>query len=55
LCGGERPAECGLARGATVELNELFGIVYTVRDGKVADTEWFGSPADALKAVGLEE
>ena len=47
--------ESGRPRGATVELDQLFGIVYTLRDGKIAYMEWFNSPAEALKAVGLEE
>jgi hypothetical protein len=46
--------ERGRPRGGTVELDQLFGIVYTLRDGKVARMEWFDSPADALKAVGIE-
>jgi ketosteroid isomerase-like protein len=47
--------ERGRPRGGTVELDQLFGVVYTLRDGKIAYMEWFNSPAEALKAVGLEE
>jgi hypothetical protein len=37
-----------------IEFDELWGTVYTLRDGKVARMEWFDSPAEALNAVGLE-
>jgi ketosteroid isomerase-like protein len=47
--------ERGRPRGATVELDQLFGVIYTLRDGKVARMEWFHSPAEALKAAGLEK
>jgi ketosteroid isomerase-like protein len=47
--------ERGRPRGATVELDQLFGVIYTLRDGKVARMEWFDSPAEALKAAGLEK
>jgi ketosteroid isomerase-like protein len=46
--------ESGRARGG-VKLEQVFGIVYTLRDGKIARMEWFDSPAEALKAVGLED
>jgi ketosteroid isomerase-like protein len=46
--------ERGRARG-NVELEQVFGILFTVRDGKVARMEWFNSPAEALKTVGLSE
>jgi ketosteroid isomerase-like protein len=42
--------ERGRARGS-VELEQVFGILYTLRDGKVARMEWFDSPEEALKAV----
>jgi ketosteroid isomerase-like protein len=46
--------ERGRARGG-VEFEHVFGILYTLRDGKVARMEWSDSPADALEAAGLEE
>jgi ketosteroid isomerase-like protein len=33
----------------------LLAQVYTIRDGKQARMEMYADPADALKAVGLEE
>jgi ketosteroid isomerase-like protein len=47
--------ERGRPRGATIELDQLFGVVYTLREGKIARMEWYDSPADALKAAGLAE
>jgi ketosteroid isomerase-like protein len=47
--------ERGRPRGATIEIDHLFGIVYTLRERKVARMEWFDNPAEALRAVGLEE
>jgi ketosteroid isomerase-like protein len=44
----------GRPRGSMIEFNELWGIVFTLRDGKVARMEWIDTPAEALKAVGLE-
>jgi ketosteroid isomerase-like protein len=46
--------EHGRARG-NVALEQVFGILFTLRDGKVARMEWFDSPGDALKAAGLED
>jgi ketosteroid isomerase-like protein len=46
--------EHGRPRGGTVEMEQLFGVVYTLRDRKVLRMEWFDSPAAALRAVGLE-
>jgi ketosteroid isomerase-like protein len=46
--------ERGRPSGATIEIDHLFGIVYTLREGKVARMEWYDSPAGAVKAVGLE-
>jgi ketosteroid isomerase-like protein len=45
----------GRPRGSMIEFDELWGTVYTLRDGKVARMEWFDSPAEALNAVGLEQ
>ena len=41
----------GLASGAAGRLP--FGIVFTVRDGRVARIEWFMDPSDARAAAGL--
>ena len=43
----------GKGSGAVVE--EEFGIVYTIKDGQVVGQKMYVDPADALKAVGLEE
>jgi ketosteroid isomerase-like protein len=45
----------GRPRGSMIEFNELWGIVFTLRDGKVARMEWFDRPAEAVKAVGLDD
>ena len=47
--------ERGRPRGSMIEFNELWGIVFTLRDGKVARMEWFDRPAEAVKAVGLDD
>jgi hypothetical protein len=39
--------------GVPVEL--IFGHVFTVNDGLITRQEFYASPAEALKAVGLEE
>jgi ketosteroid isomerase-like protein len=46
--------EHGRARGG-VELEQVFGILYTLRDGKVVGMQWFDSPDDALAAARAEE
>jgi ketosteroid isomerase-like protein len=46
--------ERGKAREG-VEFEQTFGVLYTLHDGKVSRMEWFDTPAEALKAVGLEE
>jgi ketosteroid isomerase-like protein len=38
-----------------VPVEERFGMVVTVHDGKVTRTETFSSPEEALKAVGLQD
>ncbi len=45
--------ERGRARGGSVEMNQVFGILYTLLDGKVARMEWFDSPEEALEAAGV--
>jgi ketosteroid isomerase-like protein len=41
------------ASGANVEMR--FAVVYTLRDGLLTRGELYSQPAEALKAVGLEE
>jgi ketosteroid isomerase-like protein len=43
----------GRGSGATVE--ERRASVWTLRNGSIVRVEWFGTPGEALKAVGLEE
>jgi ketosteroid isomerase-like protein len=47
--------ERGRPRGGSVELDQLFGILYTLRDGKVARMEWFDNPDEALAAAGVQD
>ena len=47
--------ERGRPRGGSVELDQLFGILYTLRDGKVARMEWFDNPDEALAAAGTQD
>jgi ketosteroid isomerase-like protein len=42
--------ERGRARGS-VELEQVFGILYTLRDGRIARMQWFDSPEEALAAA----
>jgi ketosteroid isomerase-like protein len=46
--------ERGRARGG-VEFEQVFGVLYALRDGKVARMKWFDSRDEALEAVGLEQ
>jgi ketosteroid isomerase-like protein len=45
---------CGRMRGSTGQVDLSPGVVWTLRDGKVARFEVYADRADALKAVGLE-
>jgi ketosteroid isomerase-like protein len=47
--------ERGRARGGSVELDQVFGTLYSLRDGKIARMEWFDSLDEALEAAGLSE
>jgi ketosteroid isomerase-like protein len=38
-------------RGGSIEIEHLFGILYTLREGKIARMEWFNSPAEAMHAA----
>jgi ketosteroid isomerase-like protein len=42
-------------RGSGLEMEGSQSALWTIRDGKVVRYEWFHDPADAFKAVGLEE
>jgi ketosteroid isomerase-like protein len=46
--------ERGRARGG-VELEQIFGILYTLRDGKVVRMRWFDTPEEALAAAEAED
>jgi uncharacterized protein len=45
--------ERGRVRGG-VELEQIFGILYTLRDGKVVHMQWFDTPEEALAAAEAE-
>jgi ketosteroid isomerase-like protein len=45
----------GRREGSTSELGDSAAWIWTIRDGKVARIVGYADPADALKAVGLEE
>jgi hypothetical protein len=44
----------GRPRGATVELAERWGILYSLLDGKIVRMEWFDSFEEALAAAGAD-
>jgi ketosteroid isomerase-like protein len=46
--------ERGRARGS-VELEQIFGILYTLREGKIFRMQWFDSPDEALAAANTED
>src|SRR5271165_5276569 len=55
---GEEVVVIGLARGTSasgVRANWRQGYVWTIRDGRAIRFRWFNDPAEALRAVGLEE
>jgi len=43
--------ERGKPRGGSVEVEHLYGILYALREGKIARMAWFDSPGDALRAA----
>jgi ketosteroid isomerase-like protein len=45
----------GRGKASGLELEMSFGVVFTVRAGKVIRVVWFPSHAEALEAVGLED
>ena len=57
--GGDRVAvvlrETGQGKGGRVKVTNRWGIVVTVREGKIAHTMVYRTPEEALAAVGLSE
>ncbi len=57
--GGDRVVcavrQRGRLRGADSWVELRFGVVYTVREGRLARTQVFDTPEEALQAVGLSE
>jgi ketosteroid isomerase-like protein len=53
--GGDRVVvafrERGRPRRGSVDLDHRFGILYTLREGKIARMEWFDSTEEALAVV----
>ena len=47
--------ETGEGRGGGVELTNRWGLVVTVRDGKIAHTMVYRTPEEALEAAGLRD
>jgi ketosteroid isomerase-like protein len=45
----------GRMKASDAEVDMRLGIVYTVRDGKIVRGREYATPAEALKAAGLEE
>ena len=45
----------GRARTTGIALDMLFAQVWTIHDGRATRADMYSDPADALKAVGLEE
>jgi len=55
---GDEVVVLGVARGtsaAGIEAQWRQGYVWTIREHRAARLRWFNDPAEALKAVGLEE
>jgi ketosteroid isomerase-like protein len=48
-------SERGRARSSSVELQETWYAVCTLREGKILRLQWFGDRSEALGAVGLAE
>lgn len=57
--GGDRVAvvlrETGAGKGGQVELTNRWGVVMTLRDGKIILSIVYRTPEEALEAVGLQE
>jgi ketosteroid isomerase-like protein len=55
---GDEVAVVGLVRGTSpsgVPIEDHQGYVWTLRDGRAVRFRWFRDPAEALRAVGLQE
>ncbi len=57
--GGDRVAvvlrERGEGKGGGIELTNRWGVVVSVRDGKIVHTVVYRTPEEALEAAGLSE
>jgi ketosteroid isomerase-like protein len=57
--GGDRVAvvlrETGEGKGGGIELTNRWGVVMTLRDGKIVHTVVYRTPEEALEAAGLSE
>ena len=57
--GGERVAallrEKGRGRAGGVEIENRWGLVSTVRDGKIVNTTVYRTPEEALEAIGADQ
>jgi len=57
--GGDRVVavlrETGQGKGGGLELTNRWGVVMTVRSGKIVHTTVYRTPEEALEAVGLRE
>jgi ketosteroid isomerase-like protein len=47
--------EKGEGKGGGVELTNRYGVVVTVRDGRIAHTKVYRTPEEAVQAAGLSE
>ena len=45
----------GVMQGSTGEVDERFGVIYALREGKITEARFFPSFAEALEAAGLSE
>ena len=45
----------GVMQGSTGEVDERFGVIYALREGKITEARFFPSFAEALEAAGLTE
>jgi hypothetical protein len=43
--------EWGKPRGGSIEIEQLYGMLYPLREGKAARMEWFDSPREARRAA----
>ena len=43
----------GRGRGGAVDIEHRYGMVFTIRDGRIAALQWFNDPESAMAAAGL--